>query len=286
MYVLIPQIIHGLVWGTAIAFVALGLTIIFGIMDIVNFAHGEFYMVGAYAGYSILIVIPNFWIALPVAIISVALLGFFVEFFLLRKLYGRDPIFHLLLTFGLGMIFRETAKFIWGADVRKIEAPFQAVIEFLGTPYPVYRLFILVVGIALFIAVWFILYRTEIGATIRAVAQDRTMAWALGIKVPLIYTLVFVVGVMLAGFAGILMSPINFVYPTMGIDIILMAFIVVVIGGLGSIIGALFASLMVGVFEAVASIWISPTIAAMLVFVMLIITMLVKPSGLFGKAQR
>jgi len=284
--VLTPQIIHGLVWGTIIAFVALGLTIIFGLMDIVNFAHGEFYMVGAYIGYSILLLIPNFWIALPVAVISVGLLGFVVEFFLLRKLYGRDPIFHLLLTFGLGMILRETAKAIWGADVRKVEAPINAVINFLGTPYPVYRLFILIIGIALFLLAWFILYKTEIGATIRAVAQDRIMAWALGIRVPFIYTAIFIIGAALAGFAGMLMSPINFVYPTMGIDIILMAFIVVVIGGLGSIIGALLASLMVGVFEAVASIWISPTIAATLVFVMLIITMLVKPAGLFGKTQR
>jgi branched-chain amino acid transport system permease protein len=286
LYVILPQVMHGLVWGTVIAFIALGLTIIFGLMDIVNFAHGEFYMIGAFMGYSILMVIPNFWIALPVSIACVALLGFFVEFFLFRRLYGRDPIFHLLLTFGLGMIFREAAQLIWGGDTRRVDAPITGVIELLGTPYPIYRLLILGIGILLFIAVWYILARTEKGAIIRAVAQDRTMAWALGVRVPMVYTLVFMVGVALSGFAGMLMSPINFVYPTMGIDVILRAFIVVVIGGLGSIVGALLASLMIGEIEAIASLWISPTVAETLVFVILIITMVVRPAGLFGKGER
>ncbi len=286
IYVILPQVMHGLVWGTVIAFIALGLTIIFGLMDIVNFAHGEFYMIGAFMGYSTLMVIPNFWIALPVSIACVALLGFFVEFFLFRRLYGRDPIFHLLLTFGLGMIFREAAQLIWGGDTRRVDAPITAVIELLGTPYPVYRLLILGIGILLFVTVWYILSRTEKGAIIRAVAQDRTMAWALGVRVPMVYTLVFMVGVALSGFAGMLMSPINFVYPTMGVDVILRAFIVVVIGGLGSIVGALVASLMIGEIEAIASLWISPTVAETLVFVILIITMVARPAGLFSKGER
>jgi branched-chain amino acid transport system permease protein len=286
LYVILPQLLHGLVWGTVIAFIALGLTIIFGIMDIVNFAHGEYYMLGAFMGYTVMSVIPNFWIAVPVAVASVALLGLFTEFVLFRRLYGREPIFHLLLTFGLGMMLRETAQLIWGGDTKRIEAPVAATIEILGAVYPVYRLIILGIGIFVILLIWHVLRRTEMGAKIRAVATDRTMAWALGIKVPLIYTAVFVGGVALAGFAGILMSPINFVYPTMGADVILRAFIVVVIGGLGSIIGALVASLMIGEIEALASIWISPTIAETLVFIILIATMIFKPSGLFGKSER
>lgn len=286
VYVILPQVLHGLVWGTVIAFIALGLTIIFGLMDIVNFAHGEYYMVGAFMGYTVMSVIPNFWIAVPVAVVSVALLGLFTEFVLFRRLYGREPIFHLLLTFGLGMMFREAAQLIWGADTRRIEAPVTATVEFIGMVYPVYRLLILGIGICVILLIWYVLRYTSVGAKIRAVAQDRTMAWALGIRVPVIYTSVFMCGVALAGFAGILMSPINFVYPTMGIDVILRAFIVVVIGGLGNVMGALLASLMIGEIEALASIWISPTIAETLVFIILIITMIVRPAGLFGKAER
>lgn len=286
IYVILPQVLHGLVWGTVIAFIALGLTIIFGLMDIVNFAHGEYYMVGAFMGYTVMNVIPNFWIAVPVAVVAVALLGLFTEFVLFRRLYGREPIFHLLLTFGLGMMFREAAQLIWGADTRRIEAPVTATVEFIGMVYPVYRLLILGIGICVILLIWYVLRYTSVGAKIRAVAQDRTMAWALGIRVPVIYTSVFMCGVALAGFAGILMSPINFVYPTMGIDVILRAFIVVVIGGLGNVMGALLASLMIGEIEALASIWISPTIAETLVFIILIITMIVRPAGLFGKAER
>ncbi len=286
LYVILPQLLHGLVWGTVIAFIALGLTIIFGIMDIVNFAHGEYYMLGAFMGYTVMSVIPNFWIAVPVAVVSVAILGFFTEYVLFRRLYGREPIFHLLLTFGLGMMLREAAQLIWGGDTKRVEAPVAATIEFLGTVYPVYRLLILGIGIFVIMMIWYVLRHTAVGAKIRAVATDRTMAWALGIKVPLIYMAVFVGGVALAGFAGILMSPINFVYPNMGIDVILRAFIVVVIGGLGSIIGALVASLMIGEIEALASIWISPTIAETLVFIILIVTMIFRPSGLFGKSER
>ena len=284
IYVILPQVLHGLVWGTVIAFIALGLTIIFGLMDIVNFAHGEYYMVGAFMGYTVMSVIPNFWIAVPVAVACVAVLGLFTEFILFRSLYGRDPIFHLLLTFGLGMMFREVAQLIWGAETKRMDMPVTATVEFLGTVYPVYRLLILGIGICVILLIWYALRYTSAGAKIRAVAQDRTMAWALGIRVPLIYTGVFVGGVALAGFAGVLMSPINFVYPTMGVDVILRAFIVVVIGGLGNVMGALFASLLIGEVEALASIWISPTIAETLVFVILIITMIVKPAGLFGKA--
>lgn len=284
IYVILPQVLHGLVWGTVIAFIALGLTIIFGLMDIVNFAHGEYYMVGAFMGYTVMSVIPNFWIAVPVAVVCVAILGLFTEYVLFRRLYGRDPIFHLLLTFGLGMMLREVAQLIWGADTRRVEAPVQATVEFLGMMYPVYRLLILGIGICVILLIWYVLRYTEVGAKIRAVAQDRTMAWALGIRVPLIYTSVFMCGVALAGFAGVLMSPISFVYPTMGIDVILRAFIVVVIGGLGNVMGALFASLIIGEVEALASIWITPTIAETLVFIILIITMIFRPAGLFGKA--
>ncbi len=278
--------LHGLVWGTVIAFIALGLTIIFGLMDIVNFAHGEFYMLGAFFGYSLLFVIPNFWGALLVAAIAVGLLGLLIEIFMFRRLYGRDPIFHLLLTFGLGMMFREAATLIWGGETRRVDVPITNTIDVLGMTYPVYRLLILVIGIVVLIAIWYVLSKTETGAMIRAASQDRLMSAALGIRVSLVYTLVFACGAGLAGFSGVLMSPIYFVYPTMGIDAILRAFIVVIVGGMGSLMGALVASIMIGEVESLASLWISPTWAETLVFIALILTMILKPSGLFGKAER
>ena len=286
VYVLAPQIIHGLVWGIVIALIALGLTIVFGVMDVVNFAHGEFYMLGAFFGYSLLFIIHNFWIAIILAGISAGIMGVLIELAMFRPLYGRNPIFHLLLTFGLGMILREIARLIWGGETRRVEVPVAGAIDFLGITYPLYRLIILGIGVLILVGMWYALTKTEAGTILRASSQDRQMSWALGINVARVYTLTFVVGVILAAVAGVLMSPIYFVYPTMGIDAILRAFIVVIVGGMGSLAGAVVASLLIGQVESLASLWISPTWAETLVFVVLIITMVVKPTGLFGKAGR
>lgn len=282
IYVLVPQILHGLVWGIVIALIALGLTIVFGLMDIVNFAHGEFYMLGAFLGFSILSVVPNFWAAILFAAVGIGLLGILIEVLMFRPLYGREPIFHLLLTFGLGMVFREAARLIWGGATKRIEMPVSGAIEFLGMIYPLYRLVILAIGIIILTVIWYLLTKTEAGATLRAASQDRQMAVALGINVQKVFTLTFAGGVALSAIAGVLVSPIFFVYPTMGIDAILRAFIVVIVGGLGNILGAVVASLLVGEVESLASLWISPTWAETLVFGVLIITMVIKPSGLFG----
>jgi branched-chain amino acid transport system permease protein len=286
LYVLLPQIIHGLVWGIVIALIALGLTIVFGLMDVVNFAHGEFYMLGAFLGFSIMSVVPNFWAALLFAGVAVGLLGIVIEMAMFRPLYGRDPIFHLLLTFGLGMVFREAARLIWGGETKRIEVPVSGALEFLGMIYPLYRLVILGIGILILTAIWYLLTKTEAGATLRAASQDRQMAAALGINVQKVFTLTFAGGVALAAVAGVLMSPIFFVYPSMGIDAILRAFIVVIVGGLGNILGAVVASLLIGEVESLASLWISPTWAETLVFGVLIVTMVIKPSGLFGAKGR
>ena len=286
IYVLAPQIIHGLVWGIVIALIALGLTIVFGVMDVVNFAHGEFYMLGAFFGYSLLFIIHNFWVAIVLAGIAVGIMGFLIELAMFRPLYGRNPIFHLLLTFGLGMILREIARLIWGGETRRVEVPVTGAIDFLGITYPLYRLIILGIGILILVGMWYALTKTEAGATLRASSQDRQMSSALGINVARVYMLTFVIGVALAAVAGVLMSPIYFVYPTMGIDAILRAFIVVIVGGMGSLAGAVVASLLIGQVESLASLWISPTWAETLVFVVLIVTMVVKPTGLFGKTGR
>lgn len=278
--------LHGLVWGIVIALIALGLTIVFGLMDVVNFAHGEFYMLGAFLGFSILTVVPNFWFAILLAGLAVGLLGILIEILMFRPLYGREPIFHLLLTFGLGMIFREAARLVWGGDTKRIDMPVSGTIEFLGMIYPLYRLIILGIGILILFSIWYFLTKTEAGATLRAASQDRQMAAVLGINVEKVYTLTFAGGVALAAIAGVLMSPIFLVYPTMGIDAILRAFIVVIVGGLGNIVGAVVASLLIGEVESLASLWISPTWAETLVFGVLIVTMVIKPSGLFGGTKK
>jgi branched-chain amino acid transport system permease protein len=286
IYVLFPQILHGLVWGIVIALIALGLTIVFGLMDVVNFTHGEFYMLGAFLGFSILTVVPNFWFAILLAGVAIGLLGILIEILMFRPLYGREPIFHLLLTFGLGMVFREAARLIWGGDTKRIDMPVSGAIEFLGMIYPIYRLIILGIGILILVSIWYFLTKTEAGATLRAASQDRQMAAVLGINVEKVYTLTFAGGVALAAIAGVLMSPIFLVYPTMGIDAILRAFIVVIVGGLGNIFGAVVASLLIGEVESLASLWISPTWAETLVFGVLIVTMVIKPSGIFGRTEK
>ena len=285
IYVLIPQILHGLVWGMAIALIALGLTIVFGILDVVNFAHGELYMLGAFFGYSLLYVIPNFWVVLCIAVVAVGLLGIIIEVTMFRPLYGRNPIFHLLLTFGLGMILREIARLIWGGLTRNLEAPVPGAVHFLDMVYPTYRLVVLGISIVVLIAVFYGFNRTETGAVIRAASHDKEMACALGINVAKIYTLVFSLGAALAALAGVLMGPIFLVYSTMGMDAILRAFIVVIVGGMGSVVGAVVAAIVIGEVESLFSLWVSPTWAETLVFGVLILSMILRPSGLFGQSE-
>jgi branched-subunit amino acid ABC-type transport system permease component len=285
IYVLIPQMLHGLVWGMVIALIALGLTIVFGILDVVNFAHGELYMLGAFFGYSLMSVIPNFWIALCIAVVAVGLLGIIIEVSMFRPLYGRNPIFHLLLTFGLGMILREVARLIWGGLTRSVEAPVTGAVHFLDMVYPAYRLVVLGISIVILMAVFYGFSKTETGAIIRAASHDKEMARALGINVAKIYTLVFSLGAALAALAGVLMGPIFLVYPTMGMDAILRAFIVVIVGGMGSVVGAVVAAIVIGEVESLFSLWVSPTLAETLVFGVLILSMIVRPGGLFGQSE-
>ncbi len=283
LYVLTPQVLHGLVWGMVIALIALGLTIVFGLLGVVNFAHGELYMLGAFSGYTLLFVVHNFWLALGLSIITVGVIGIIIEVFMFRPLYGRDPIFHLLLTFGLAMILREAARLIWGGNTRQVAVPVEGAINLLGMIYPTYRLVILGTAVVMLIAVLYLVNRTEFGTTIRAASHDAEMSGALGINVVAIYTMIFALGAALAAVAGVLMSPIYFVYPTMGLDAILRAFIVVIVGGMGSIFGAVVAAIMIGEVESLFSLWISPTWAETLVFVFLIVSMIIRPGGLFAR---
>ena len=283
IYVLAPQVLHGLVWGIGIALIALGLTIVFGMLDVVNFAHGELYMLGAFFGYVVFSVTHNFWIALGVSVVTVGLFGVIVEVVMIKPLFGRDPLFHLLLTFGLGMALREVARLIWGGLAKSVPVPVEGSVDMLGMIYPTYRLVVLGIGGLLIIGVLYLFNRTELGSVIRASAHDHEMASALGINVGRVYTLIFAMGASLAAMAGVLLSPILFVYPNMGVDAILRAFIVVIVGGMGSVLGAVVAALIIAEVESVFALWVSPTWAEIIVFAALILSMVLKPGGLFGK---
>jgi len=284
LYVLFPQMLHGLVWGMTIALTALGLTVVFGLLGVVNFAHGEFYMLGAFFAYTMLFMMPNFWLAMLVAVFFVAFVALGTEYFLFRPLYGKEPIFHLLLTFGLAMIFREMARAIWGGLTKRVLPPVAGSVDFLGITYPIYRLIVLGIAVGIFLAILILMNRTRIGSIIKAASLDSTMLSALGFNVPMVYTFTFVAGAILAAVSGVIMSPIYFVYPLMGLDVILRVFIVVIVGGLGSIKGAFVAGILLGEIESISAIWIPPVRAETLVFIMLIVILILKPSGLFGRA--
>lgn len=283
---LLPQLFHGLVYGMSLALVAIGLSLVFGVMHVINFAHGEFLMVGAFVGFSTYTITGSFWLALVAATVAGAGLGLVVERIALRPLYPRNPMYLLLATYGISMVLIELARLVWGAVPQKVPAPFQTTVQFLGISYPAYRLFLLGFTAVILTGLWLFLTRTRLGTVIRGVAQDRMMVEALGINVSRVFAVTFMIGTGLAAAGGVLMAPVLAVYTTMGLDVILSAFAVIIIGGLGSFPGTFLASLIVGELESVSTLWISPTSAKTLTFVAMAVILLVRPSGLLGRELR
>ena len=282
VFSLAPQLLHGLVWGMAIVLVAVGLTVIFGLMGLVNFAHGELYMAGAYIAYTMLFVVHSFWVATVVAVCAVAALGWLAERTVFRPLYGRNHIFYLLLTFGLGLILREVARLIWGGDFKTMEPPVGGSVQFLDLYYPLYRLVVLCFSAGIMLAIWLFMSRSRTGAMIRAASEDREMLAATGVDVNSLFGIVFAVGAGLAALSGVLLAPIFSIYPYMGMDLILFSFIVVIVGGLGSIRGAVVAGILIGEYISVSALWISPVYSEATVFLFLIVILVLRPEGLFG----
>ncbi len=281
---ILPVLLHGLTLSMVLVLVAIGLSIIFGMLDVLNFAHGSLYMLGGYLGYTIATATGSFWLALLVAPMVVAVVGLFIEYFSLRPLYGRPPLHHLLLTFGLSLIIQNAIKFIWGNDVYSVEPPalLGGATEFLGIYYPTYRLFILFFSTAVAILIWLLINKTRYGTVIRAGTEDIEILEAHGIDTRKVFTAVFVVGSALAAIAGAAVAPMRTVYPQMGIDIIIDAFIVVVIGGLGSIRGAVIGALILGMSIQLGAVFLSGFADAAIYIVMAAI-LLLKPSGLVGE---
>jgi len=280
------QTVNGVVTGMILALVASGLTLIFGIMDVVNFAHGELFMLGAYVGVITLAATGSFWIALVVATLIIALLGAALYLTTLRPLIGRDPLTTILATFGLSLVLQNYALWQFGPVARKIEEPFTGHFTLFYLDYPWYRLVIAMLSAGIIGALWLFLKFGTYGIWIRATTQDRVMAQAMGIPVPLVLTGVFALGSGMAAASGVLFGPLVGVNHAMGLDWVLKAFIVVVVGGMGSLGGSIAASILISLLEAYASLWVSPAQAVIVSFVVLILTVLFRPTGLFARVPR
>ena len=281
--VLLPQLLHGVVFGAALGLLALGLTVIFGLLGVMNFAHGELYMFGAYAGIVVIALTNSFWVALVAAPLLVAAVGAVAEIATLRPLYGREPLYGLIVTFGLAMIFREGARQVFGGDMRRILPPIEGSIPLLGMTYPKYRLFLLGVSSILLLGIWLFFTRTRAGIIVRAAVQDAEMLDGLGVNVPRVFTLTFAGSAALAAIAGLLLAPVFTVYPQMGVEMILLAFIVVILGGMGSMGGSVIAAFVIGIAQSLLTLWMNPQRVAIAIFGIMIVVLIVRPRGFFGR---
>jgi branched-chain amino acid transport system permease protein len=281
--VLLPQLLHGLVFGAALGLLALGLTVIFGLLGVMNFAHGELYMLGAYAGIAVIGVTHSFWLALLLAPLLVGVVSAVTEITTLRPIYAREPLYGLILTFGLALVFREGARQVWGGDMRRILPPFTGSTPLLGMTYPNYRLFLLMAASLLLLAIWLFFTRTRAGIVVRAAVQDAEMLDGLGVNVRRVFTLTFAGSGALAALAGLLLAPVFTVYPQMGVEMILLAFIVVILGGMGSMGGSVVAAFVIGVAQSLFSLWMNPQRVAIAIFGIMIVVLIVRPRGFFGR---
>jgi branched-chain amino acid transport system permease protein len=281
--VLLPQLLHGLVFGAALGLLALGLTVIFGLLGVMNFAHGELYMLGAYAGITVIGVVHSFWIALIAAPILVGVVAALTEMTTLRPLYRREPLYGLILTFGLALVFREGARQIWGGDMRRVLPPFTGSTPLLGMTYPNYRLFLLGASSVILVTLWLFFTRTRAGIVVRAAVQDAEMLDGLGVDVRRVFTLTFAASGALAALAGLLLAPVFTVYPQMGVEMILLAFIVVILGGMGSMGGSVAAAFVIGIAQSLFSLWMNPQRVAIAIFGIMIVVLIVRPRGFFGR---
>jgi branched-chain amino acid transport system permease protein len=284
-FVYAPQVVNGLSLGVAVILMALGLTIIFGLLDVINMAHGEFYALGAYLGMSLLAIGVDFWAALVLVPLIMLPIGYLTERALIQRVFHHKDrhILTLLLTFGMAIVLEDLFKLAYGPNSLRPETPIAGATELFGMIFPTYRLFLMAVGVAIVAVVWWVVYRTRLGAMVRAAAYDRHMSASLGVPVLRVYAATFAFGVALAGLAGVLLAPVYSVFPTMGKDFILMAFSVVIVGGLGSIKGAIIAGLLLTQVQALSSLYISPVWSDPLVFGIMVLVLMFRPQGLFGR---
>lgn len=280
------QALHGLVYGMLLFLVASGLTLIFGMMGVLNFAHGALYMLGAYFSFSILQWTGQFWLSLIFAPFMVMFVGIIMERFFLRKVHVYGHAHELLLTFGMAYIFEEAVKMIWGNEPLLVILPpiLKGSITFIGIEYPVYRLFILAVSFLIFALMFLVLFKTRAGIIVRAAVVNKEMVDALGFNVPMVFLLLFGMGAWLAGVAGVIGGPYLITNPGMAGSIIIDLFVVVVVGGLGSVEGALIASLLIGQLQSIGILFL-PQFAIVFEFLLMALVLIFRPHGLMGESK-
>ncbi|SHG06763.1 amino acid/amide ABC transporter membrane protein 1, HAAT family [Desulfacinum infernum DSM 9756] len=281
---LLTNTLNGLSWGMLLFLISVGLTTIFGVLGVLNFAHGSLFMLGAYGTLTVMHLFPSFWAGVLIAPLATALLGMALEVTLLRRVYGRDVSYQLLLTFAVLLVLDDAVRIIWGPAYHVVDPPalLSGTVPLFAHSYPVYRLFLIAVGPVLGLALWAFFSWTRWGKIIRAAAQDREMAEGVGIRVPLLFTLVFGLGAWLAALGGALAAPHQSVGPAMGERIIIESFIVVVVGGLGSFPGAFAGALVLGLLEAFGTTF-AGRVQMALPYLLLALVLLVRPRGLLGR---
>ncbi len=290
---LVEQLFNGVQFGLMLFLMAVGVTLVFGIMRIINLAHGSLFMMGGYFLMAALAWTRSYALAVPLAFIGAALLAIVLEIVVLRPLYRRGPLDQVLATFGLSLFFNEAVTVIWGREPIPLSIPpwFAGSVEIIpGGAYPIYRLVITGVAVVAGLLLYWLITRTRIGALIRAGSDDREIVAALGININLLYTLVFALSAMLAALAGIMMGPLLSVEPGSGDPVLILALVVVVIGGIGSVRGALVAALMVGIFDTLSRVLIplviqtnaTSALVGMAVYVLMAVVLLFSRTGLFA----
>ena len=284
-FVLAPQMITGLSLGVAVVLVALGLTIIFGLLDVINMAHGEFYAIGAYAALALGAAGVSFWLLIVIVPLLMIPLGYLTQRGLIQQVFNKPDrhVTTLLLTFGLGLVLEDVLKVVFGPNTQRPPTPIPGAVELFGVIMPNYRLFLILFGFAIIVAVALVVNRTALGAMVRAAAFDRNMAASLGVPVTRVYAGTFAFGVALAGLAGVLLAPVFSVFPTMGRDFIFIAFTVVIVGGMGSIIGTVVAGLLLTQVQVLSSLVVSPVWSDPIVFSIMVLVLVFRPQGLFGR---
>jgi branched-chain amino acid transport system permease protein len=299
-YVLLTeQFLNGFQLGIILFLMAAGLTLVFGIMDLVNLAHGSMFMIGAFVGGTIAVLTGSFCVGVVLMIPAMLIIGMVVEMTTLRTLYPRDHLDHVLATFGLILFFNEATRLIWGPEGLVVPLPqfLDGTVALGAITYPVYRIVIIVIGLAVALGLYILVSRTRIGMLIRAGASNRTMAGALGVNIPFLFSIVFGIGAVLAGLAGLIITPITQAQIGMGEDVLILAFVVIVIGGIGSIRGAFIASIVTGVIDTMGRSFLDvflllflpenaaesagPALSSMLIYVLMAAILFFRPQGLF-----
>jgi branched-subunit amino acid ABC-type transport system permease component len=280
---LIGITLNGLAVGMLFLLVASGLSLIFGLMGVVNFAHGSLFMIGAYVGLVVFDSTGVFLLALLVAPFVVAGIGVLMEYFTLRPLYGSDPLYQILLTFGIALILDELVVLVWGPNALSFGTPSwaQATLSVAGGSFPAYRLFVIGLGAVVAVAVYLFLQRTRYGLVVRAGTDNREMVEASGINVKRAFTIMFTVGAAMAAVGGVAAGPMTSAYPAMGLEMVIEAFVVVVIGGLGSFRGSVVGALLAGLVQAFSNFYL-PSLSSIIIFALMVVILLVRPAGLFG----